>query len=177
MGELDEAAASLRTVGLQSTPPHVLLTRWLALLGGENPTFLDAVRESDATVPGTRYTFLAVTETSVCYLKAEHDDEFWEHDRVFVNETPERVTPRTLVAWRRPLARVIEVWLAGDPWQWLPPRSSEVVAERRRLFNGGDALIHQLTQVHERAQALARTSAWSSASDGFVRVAVRFFAY
>ena len=126
MGELDEAAASLRAVGLQNTPPHVLLTRWLALLGGEKPTFLDAVRESNATVPGTRYTFLAVTETSVCYLKAEHDDEFWEHDRVFVNETPERVTPRTLVAWRRPLARVIEVGLAGDPWQWLPPRSSEV---------------------------------------------------
>jgi hypothetical protein len=128
MGELDDAAASLRTAGLRSTPPHVLLTRWLALLSGEQPTFLDAVRESDTNVPGTRYAFLAVTETSVCYLKAEHDDQFWEHDRVFINDTLERITPRTLVAWRRPLALVTEVGLGGDPWEWLPGGSDEVEA-------------------------------------------------
>jgi hypothetical protein len=140
--DLEEAAASLRAVGLRSTPPHTLLTRWLALLGREEPTFLDAVRESDTSVPGTRYTFLAVTQTSVCYLKAEHDDEFWEHDRAFLSETLERVTPKTLVAWRRPLGGVTEVGLGGEPWQWLPPGSGEAepgVASYVLTF-GGDSV-------------------------------------
>jgi hypothetical protein len=118
--QLEAAAASLRAAGLYATPPHVLLTRWLALLASEEPTFVDAMRESGATVPGTRYTFVAVTDTAVCYLSAENDDEFWEHDRAFLSKRPEHVIPRTLVAWRRPLAQVTEVALGGDPWQWLP---------------------------------------------------------
>lgn len=120
MSEVDAAVDVLRAAGLPYTPPHVLVTRWIALLAGDEHRYLDVAYESGAKVPGTRYTFLAVTDTTVCYLQAEHDDDSWEHDRVIFNPRAENLTPRTVIAWRRPLAHIAEVSVEGDAQQWQP---------------------------------------------------------
>lgn len=119
MIDADSAAEVLLAAGLPCRPPHVLVTRWLALLADDAHLYLDVAFESGAGVPGTRYVFVAVTDAAVCYLQAEHDDDVWDHQRVSFNRKPQSMTPRTLVAWRRPLALVTEVGLGGDTWPWV----------------------------------------------------------
>lgn len=119
MTELSAAVEMLKAAGLPCTPPHLLVTRWLALLADDDHLYLDVAYESGAKVPGTRYAFVAVTDAAFCYLKAEHDDDDWDQERVNFTPRPHTLTPRTLVAWRRPLALVTEVALGGDIWQWV----------------------------------------------------------
>ncbi len=119
MTDVSGAAEILKVAGLPCTPPYLLVTRWLALLAGDDHMYLDVAFEAGAKVPGARYTFVAVTDAAVCYLQAEHDDDRWDQQRVEFNPSLEALTPRTLVAWRRPLALVTEVGLGGDMWQWV----------------------------------------------------------
>ena len=119
MIDMNGAPEVLMAAGLPCRPPHVLVTSWLALLAGDDHLYLDVAFESGAGVPGTRYGFVAVTDAAVCYLQAEHDDEGWDHQRVSIKRKPQSMTPRMLVAWRRPLALVTEVGLGGDTWHWV----------------------------------------------------------
>lgn len=100
--------------------PDVLVTRWLALLAGEQPLYVDAVNESAHELSGTRYTFVAVTPSSICYLCAEHDDPSWSQDAMWRDTSAGHITPRAICAWKRPLGEVMEIGLGGDVWQWLP---------------------------------------------------------
>lgn len=154
MSKLDAVTMALDEAGVDATPPISLLTRWLALLASEDPIFFDAVHESGKAVPGTRYTFLAVTESSVCYLNAEHDDEFWEYgsDRIFTGEREKQLIPRTLIAWRRPLGSVTEIGLGGNPWNWIPRASgeSELEATLYALHFGAESVEMPLPSRRRR---------------------------
>lgn len=129
---LQRLAETLSGLGLMRTPPAVLLTRWQLLQGDEDLAFFDAVMESGSDVPGARYTFVGVSASAVSFLQAEHDDEMWAQTR-FSSQGAGGITPRTLDAWRRPLTAVIELRLAGTPWDWLPdealdrPQSPSIV--------------------------------------------------
>lgn len=121
MTDLSEITARLvADTGLSRTPHEVLITRWAALLAGESPIFEDASIDRPRDARGSYYTFLAVTETSVCFLHATHQDDYWEHSpRGRMSPNPQEISPGTLVAWRRPLSRVSEISLGGDDWSWL----------------------------------------------------------
>jgi hypothetical protein len=121
MTNLTAVAGRLEACGLSRTPPLVLVTRWDALLAGDTPVFEDAAHDAGSAIPGTRFTFVAVTDTAICYLCAEHDDEWWAHDPHVARPDSGHVTPRSLTTWRRPLSAVSEIALGGDVWQWLPP--------------------------------------------------------
>ena len=114
-------ADRMSACGLPHTPPINLLTRWGALLAEEEELFLDAAWDSGEDVPGSRYTFLAITAGAICYLQAEHDDPWWSFDSMRPDAAPGRSDPRSLVSWRRPLTAVSKVSLGGDPFTWLPP--------------------------------------------------------
>lgn len=148
--DIESVAASLLRCGLPRTPPLVLVTRWTALLAGEAALFQDAAWEAGSAVPGSRYTFVACTDTGLCYLCAEHDDEFWSQDQPVWEPGPEFITPRNLIAWRRPLSVVSEVGLAGDPWQWLPLAPERVPAPvpRYLLRVAGDKVELPLNPPH-----------------------------
>lgn len=167
MTRVETAAAELRAAGLPYTPPHVLVTRWLALLAGDEHLYLDAAYDSGDKVPGTRYTFLAVTDTTVCYLQAEHDDDSWDHERVAFYQRPEHLIPRTLIAWRRPLTRITEVSLGGDVWKWQPTAQDSRWSRSYVLRFGTDAIDIPLQSPHrsspapDAATVIARvTQAW-----------------
>lgn len=156
--------------GLPSRPPHVLVTRWLALLADEDHLYLDVAFESGAGVPGTRYVFVAVTEAAVCYLHAEHDDDVWDQPRVSFNRKSESMTPRTLVAWRRPLTLVTEVGMGGDTWHWVDIASTGDPPVYALKF-GQDAIEIPLRSPRRSRRApdpapviALLTAAWRSAS-------------
>ncbi len=160
------AADALREVGLTTTPPEVLVTRWMALLAGEQSLYLDAANESGRDVPGTRYTFVAVTRSSICYLSAEHDDPFWSHDAMFRDTSAGPITPRNICAWKRPLARVLEIGLGADAWTWLPATGSPTPVYELRV---GDATVeiplrsrHRHRDPQDPAAAITHiTEAWN----------------
>lgn len=169
MSEVDAAIAGLRAAGLPYTPPHVLVTRWMALLAGDEHRYLDAAYESGAKVPGTRYTFLAITDTTVCYLQAEHGDDSWEHDRVIFNPQVGRLTPRKLVAWRRPLAHITEVSVGGHAQQWQPSPPGSGWSPTYVLKFGSDAIEiplnspYRSTAAPDPAPVIVRvTAAWQA---------------
>lgn len=170
MIDADSAAEVLMAAGLPSSPPHVLVTRWLALLADEDHLYLDVAFESGAGVPGTRYVFVAVTEAAVCYLHAEHDDDVWDQPRVSFNRKSESMTPRTLVAWRRPLTLVTEVGLGGDTWHWVDIASTGDPPVCALKF-GQDAIEIPLRSPRRSRRApdpapviALLTAAWRSAS-------------
>jgi len=170
MIDTDSAAEVLMAAGLPSRPPHVLVTRWLALLADEDHLYLDVAFESGAGVPGTRYVFVAVTEAAVCYLHAEHDDDVWDQPRVSFNRKSESMTPRTLVAWRRPLTLVTEVGLGGDTWHWVDIASTGDPPVYALKF-GQDAIEIPLRSPRRSRRApdpapviALLTAAWRSAS-------------
>lgn len=172
MIDADTAAEVLMAAGLPCRPPLVLVTRWLALLAGEDHLYLDVAFESGAGVPGTRYAFVAVTDAAVCYLHAEHDDDVWDHRRVSFNRKPQSMTPRTLVAWRRPLALVTEVGLGGDIWHWVDVASTGDPPVYVLQF-GQDAIEIPLRSPRRSRRApdptpviALVTAAWRSASAG-----------
>ncbi|WP_385897696.1 hypothetical protein [Tessaracoccus sp. O5.2] len=170
MIDTDSAAEVLMAAGLPSRPPHVLVTRWLALLADEDHLYLDVAFESGAGVPGTRYVFVAVTEAAVCYLHAEHDDDVWDQPRVSFNRKSESMTPRTLVAWRRPLTLVTEVGMGGDTWHWVDIASTGDPPVYALKF-GQDAIEIPLRSPRRSRRApdpapviALLTAAWRSAS-------------
>lgn len=128
MPELPELADSLRAL-VQRTPPIVVLTRWQLLLGDETVRFSDAALEAGTDVSGTKYTFIAMTDSALCYLVAEHDDELWAYDP---DERPAWAVPRSIIAWRRPLHRIQSIGLSDDPRDWLPNRD-RLAAENPRI--------------------------------------------
>jgi hypothetical protein len=140
--DLGAIADSLEACGLERTPPIVLLTRWRALLVGEDTVFLDAAYDAGPAVPGTRFEFVAVSATAVCYLRAEHDDEYWGQFQHETNPPLQHVTPRTITTWRRPLTSVSEVALGGDPWHWMPPPKgrADTLVPIFRLTVGTDSI-------------------------------------
>lgn len=156
MIDTDSAAEVLMAAGLPSRPPHVLVTRWLALLADEDHLYLDVAFESGAGVPGTRYVFVAVTEAAVCYLHAEHDDDVWDQPRVSFNRKSESMTPRTLVAWRRPLTLVTEVGLGGR----------HMALGRHREYRRSASLRAQVRPRRHRDPAAEPTPVASSAGSG-----------
>jgi len=170
MRNLSTIAGELLAAGLVHKPPGVLVTRWGALLSGETPIYLDAAHDSGQAVPGARYTFIAVTDTAVCYLMAEHDDPFWGHDPHIVDNSAERITPRSLVAWRRPATAISEIWLAGDAWQWMPGQDGSMppIAHYSLRFGDDEVLLPLPCRfrasdvpVPDPAPAIARvTDAW-----------------
>lgn len=105
--------------GLPQNPPDFVVARCSALLAGDQPMFVDATHESGADIPGTRYTFIAITDAAICYLRAENDCDRWSQERIDFLSRPALLVPTTLIAWRRPLTCVTEIGLGGDPWQWL----------------------------------------------------------
>lgn len=141
--ELAALASDLLARGLQRTPPVVLVTRWQALLAGDAPRFLDASVHAGSDVPGTRYTFFAATDNAICYLRAEHADEFWSDDRTQPVIPRDHVEPRTFAAWRRPLSAVAEIGLGGDPWDWVPPagQPSWTATPTYTLMVGSDVVM------------------------------------
>ncbi|MHB1801245.1 MAG: hypothetical protein ACYCU5_06200 [Actinomycetes bacterium] len=153
MTDLRTVADRLEARGLSRTPPLVLLTRWRALLAGEDPLFEDAGHEAGDGVPGTRYTFVAVTNTAVCYLLAEHDDDWWAYDPHISTPNPGHITPRSLTTWRRPLSAVSEITLGGDVWQWLPPAHGGVPSPTPSYIVtiAGDTIDLPLPARHRRA--------------------------
>lgn len=125
-------------LALYRTPPMELLTRWQLLLGEDRIDYLDAALDTGTSVPGTRYTFLAITDVAVCYLVAESDDEYWEHDPHGFHSG--RLRP-PLTAWRRPLTAVTEIGLTEDSRDWWPDEiQSRAQRPAIRLLVGGDAL-------------------------------------
>lgn len=109
----------VRARGVHRTPPLVLLTRLHVLLSGEGHVYFDAVVDAGDHVPGTSYSFVAVTPSSICFLTADHADDDWRQDE-WQGRTEAEIKPRMLIAWRRPLAAVVEVGLGGTVWDWLP---------------------------------------------------------
>jgi len=171
MTDVNGAVEMLMAAGLPCTPPHVLVTRWLALLADDDHLYLDVAYESGARVPGTRYAFVAVTDAAVCYLQAEHDDDDWDQQRVSFNPKPQALTPRTLVAWRRPLTLVTEVGLGGDTWQWVGEPEGIWKPPCYALRFGDDAVEIPLRSPHRSRQApdptpvIAHlTAAWRASS-------------
>lgn len=164
---ISDAAVALGEAGLTTTPPEVLVTRWLALLAGEQPLYLDAVNESGRELPGTRYTFVAVTSSSICYLWAEHDDPFWSHDATLRDTSAGHITPRAICAWKRPLGKVLEIGLGGDAWQWLPATNGSMTPVY--AFRVGDDTLeiplrgrHRGGDPPDPTAAITRiTEAWS----------------
>jgi len=155
MTDIEDAAQALRDAGLPRTPPHVIVTRWLALLAGDQPIFLDVAHHSGKDVPGASYTFVAVTDATVCYLHAEHDDQFWEHEQRVFSPRREDVAVRALVAWRRPLTQVTEIGIGGDDWQWLPqPDGTSARSSTSYVLRfGGDSIDIPLRNPHRPSEA------------------------
>lgn len=85
---------------------------------------------------------MAVTESAVCYSHAEHEDQYWDYDRNTLGARVEDLSPRALVAWRRPLSQVTEVSLGDDVRQWLPrPGDDELSLTISYALKFGDESI------------------------------------
>lgn len=153
MMNVNDAVKVLMAAGLPVTPPHVLVTRWLALLVDDNHRYLDVLHESGPQVGGTRYTFVAVTDTAVCYLKAEHENEGWDQQRIDVLEQSQLLTPKKLVAWRRPLTSIVEVSLGGDKSLWVPAADGNWESPCYELNFRGDSLEIPLQSPHRSRKA------------------------
>lgn len=147
---LPELAERIRALGVHRTPPLILLTRWQALVGDDEPMYFDAAHESGQDVPGSRYSFVAATDGALCYLSADHDDDMWEYDRQ-VSRMSGEITPRSMVAWCRPISAVTEIALAGSPWDWLADEAvTRAVRPVYRLRVAGDDVELPLPSKHRQ---------------------------
>lgn len=153
MIDIESVASSLMSAGLPLSPPQVLVTRWLALLGGEDPLYLDVAYQGGPDVPGTRYVFVAVTETAVCYLRAEHESDRWDQEHINFRQLSDLVIPRTVEAWRRPLTNITEIGLGGEVWDWVATTDGEWGPPRYRLAFGNEAIQIPLPGHHRTRPA------------------------
>lgn len=98
---------------------------------------------------------MAVTNTAIWYLDAEHDDQYWSYESQFPAQDRHHITPRALVAWRRPLNSVTEISLGADVWQWLPPANAALEAPNPAyvLVLGSERITIPLPARHRKGPA------------------------